>query len=138
MSKKLYRTARGATLDIEELRAQNEHRVASGNMNVNAKGDTLGPGGTVIERVADRVRASAAPQKLKSASVKAPLSPTETVVAPETEITQSTTNSTGVTEHIDAEGNITVEPAKPASQKKAKSKKTTKKAQDTNEDSSTE
>ena len=39
----------GRMVDIEKLRAANEDVRAVGNMNVNARGDVLGPGGTVTQ-----------------------------------------------------------------------------------------
>ena len=45
--KKMYRTMQGRMVDIEKLRAANESVQAVGNMNVNARGDVLGPGGKV-------------------------------------------------------------------------------------------
>ena len=47
--KKVYKTMQGKTVDIEKLRQQNETTVAVGNMNVNARGDEIGPGGTIIK-----------------------------------------------------------------------------------------
>lgn len=47
--KKTYRTAMGKQLDIDSLRIANEETIAVGNMKVNARGDKLGPGGTVAE-----------------------------------------------------------------------------------------
>ena len=38
----------GRMVDIEKLRAANESVQAVGNMNVNAKGDVIGPGGTIV------------------------------------------------------------------------------------------
>lgn len=46
--KKMYRTMQGRMIDIERLRAANESVQAVGNMNVNARGDVLGPGGNVV------------------------------------------------------------------------------------------
>ena len=46
--KRMYRTMQGRMVDIERLRAANESVQAVGNMNVNARGDVLGPGGTVV------------------------------------------------------------------------------------------
>ena len=46
--KKMYRTMQGRMVDIEKLRAANESVQAVGNMNVNARGDVLGPGGTIV------------------------------------------------------------------------------------------
>ena len=46
--KRMYRTMQGRMVDIEKLRAANESVQAVGNMNVNARGDVLGPGGTIV------------------------------------------------------------------------------------------
>ena len=46
--KRMYRTMQGRMVDIEKLRAANESTQAVGNMNVNARGDVLGPGGQVL------------------------------------------------------------------------------------------
>ena len=46
--KRMYRTMQGRMVDIEKLRAANESVQAVGNMNVNARGDVLGPGGKII------------------------------------------------------------------------------------------
>ena len=45
--KRMYRTMQGRMVDIEKLRAANESVRAIGNMNVNARGDILGPSGQV-------------------------------------------------------------------------------------------
>ena len=45
--KRMYRTMQGRMVDIEKLRAANESVQAVGNMNVNARGDVLGPGGSI-------------------------------------------------------------------------------------------
>ena len=45
--KRMYRTMQGRMVDIEKLRAANESIRAVGNMNVNARGDVLGPGGQI-------------------------------------------------------------------------------------------
>ena len=47
--KRMYRTMQGRMVDIEKLRASNEHVRAVGNMNVNARGDVLGRGNTVLK-----------------------------------------------------------------------------------------
>ena len=39
----------GRMVDIEKLRASNENVKAVGNMNVNARGDVVGPGGAIIK-----------------------------------------------------------------------------------------
>lgn len=41
MSKKVYRSAQGKTVDIGQLILQNENTRAVGNMNVNARGDII-------------------------------------------------------------------------------------------------
>lgn len=139
MTKKIYTTSRGQRIDMEELRSQNAHRVASGNMQVNAQGDTLGPGGTVIQRVADRVRSTAQPRTTRTTSVKPPVNVTDSVqpaqspepVTPAESVTQ---------EHMDADGNITVtsEPEPAANKKTKKAKAKAKTSEVSNEDSSTE
>lgn len=45
---KVYRTARGKVVDMDQLRLNNEDSIAVGNMKVNARGDELGPGGEVV------------------------------------------------------------------------------------------
>lgn len=56
MSKRVYKTANGKTINIDSILAQNEESIAVGNMRVNARGDELGPGGR-IERTRDKVMA---------------------------------------------------------------------------------
>ena len=46
--RKLYRTMQGRMVDIEKLRSANESVQAVGNMNVNARGDVIGPNGQVV------------------------------------------------------------------------------------------
>jgi hypothetical protein len=45
--RRMYRTMQGRMVDIEKLRAANESVRAVGNMNVNARGDVLGPSGQI-------------------------------------------------------------------------------------------
>jgi len=49
MTQKIYKTARGKSVDIGSLRLQNEHVRAAGNMGVNARGDRIDSKGTVID-----------------------------------------------------------------------------------------
>ena len=49
MPKRVHRTARGQTIDMESLRLSNEETIAVGNMKVNARGDELGFGGKVVK-----------------------------------------------------------------------------------------
>lgn len=46
---KTYKSMRGVELDMEKLNLQNELLPAVGNMNVNARGDELGPGGKITK-----------------------------------------------------------------------------------------
>lgn len=50
MSKKVYKTAMGKTLDMGNLMLQNEHVRAVGNMGVNARGDVLDSADRVIDQ----------------------------------------------------------------------------------------
>lgn len=43
-----YRTAQGKAVDLDGLILVNEKTIAVGNMGVNARGDELGPGGTIV------------------------------------------------------------------------------------------
>ena len=54
--RRMYRTMQGRMVDIEKLRAQNENERAVGNMNVNARGDILGPGGSVATPKSDVIQ----------------------------------------------------------------------------------
>jgi len=49
MAKNIRRTAMGDAIDMDMLRLANETTIAVGNMNVNARGDQLGPGGKIIK-----------------------------------------------------------------------------------------
>ena len=54
--KRVYRTMQGRMIDIEKLRAANETAPAVGNMGVNARGDSLGPGGKIIKTKQQHMR----------------------------------------------------------------------------------
>jgi hypothetical protein len=47
--KHIYRTMQGKEIDMGKLVNQNEMTIAVGNMRVNARGDKLGPGGTIVK-----------------------------------------------------------------------------------------
>lgn len=49
MTSKVYRTAQGKSVDLGTIMLQNEHVRAVGNMNVNARGDTLDNNNRVVE-----------------------------------------------------------------------------------------
>lgn len=44
---KIYKSARGKSIDIDRIKLANETTVAVGNMRINARGDQLGAGGEV-------------------------------------------------------------------------------------------
>ena len=44
-----YRTMQGKEVDMDKLMLKNEMMPAVGNVRMNARGDELGPGGTVIK-----------------------------------------------------------------------------------------
>ena len=48
--RKMYKTMQGRMVDIEKLRGANESVQAVGNMKVNARGDVLGAGGSVVKK----------------------------------------------------------------------------------------
>lgn len=58
----VYRTAKGAQLDMLKLINQNEMTIAVGNMNVNARGDKIGPGGQIIKR--DEIAGTGIPNQI--------------------------------------------------------------------------
>ena len=47
--KKTYRSAQGRPVNLDAIIVLNEDEIAVGNMNVNARGDELGPGGKVVK-----------------------------------------------------------------------------------------
>ena len=56
MSKKIYKTAMGKTVDMGSLILQNEHVRAVGNMGVNARGDLLDSADRVIDQKNQQVQ----------------------------------------------------------------------------------
>ena len=52
---KIYRSMQGKEVDMEKLMRQNELMPAIGNIQVNARGDELGPGGKIIKKREDVV-----------------------------------------------------------------------------------
>jgi hypothetical protein len=55
MSKKIYKSMQGRTVDIEAIKARHELTVAVGNAGVNARGDKLGNGGKILKKREDIV-----------------------------------------------------------------------------------
>ena len=54
MVQKTHKTMRGSMISMEQLRLKNEKTIALGNMNINAGGDTVGPGGKIIKTKTQR------------------------------------------------------------------------------------
>ena len=54
----IYRTAMGKNVDMSSLASRNEKVRAVGNMNVNARGDTIDAQGRVIKPVTEKVNAA--------------------------------------------------------------------------------
>ena len=55
MTQKIYKSARGKTIDMGALRLQNENVRAVGNMSVNARGDRIDAQGKVIDSKSQQV-----------------------------------------------------------------------------------
>ena len=55
MTKQLYTTAQGKTIDMGALRLKNEHVRAVGNMKVNARGDLIDDKGNIISTKPEQV-----------------------------------------------------------------------------------
>jgi hypothetical protein len=53
MSRRVYRTAQGREVDMDQLLEKNETMPAIGNIKVNARGDELGPHGEIIKKRED-------------------------------------------------------------------------------------
>ncbi len=43
-------TMQGKPIDLDALRTKNEKTIAVGNAGVNARGDTIGPGGKIVKK----------------------------------------------------------------------------------------
>lgn len=54
--KNRHKTARGTNFDMEAFTQNNQKQIALGNMNVNARGDLLGPGGKIVKKREEVVR----------------------------------------------------------------------------------
>lgn len=81
-----HRTALGRTIDMGQLAAKNEHVRAVGNMNVNARGDTIDSHGKVIvpvtKKVGDayqRTVANRAANLIRQKNGSGPVEPKETI-----------------------------------------------------------
>lgn len=57
---RVYKSARGKMVDIDQIKLANETAIAVGNMKVNARGDAIGPGGQIAagrNQIMDKVYA---------------------------------------------------------------------------------
>jgi hypothetical protein len=68
MTKKIYKSAKGKPVDIEALRARNEKTIAVGK-HVNARGDILGKGDTIIKTRAERNKELYGPKNVDDTAV---------------------------------------------------------------------
>lgn len=68
---KIYRTMQGEQVDIEALFRKNELTVAVGNMQSNARGDELGPRGTIVKTREQKARDYYLRQKARKAAESA-------------------------------------------------------------------
>ena len=48
MTKRIYKTMQGREIDMDSLLSKNETMPAVGNVRMNARGDELGPGGSIV------------------------------------------------------------------------------------------
>ena len=102
----------GRYVDIEKLRAANESVRAIGNMNVNARGDVLGPGGAVVKPKSEvmqkyyeqpKGRVDDTPRRAKPAPVKStPPQPTARQTQKTTPVAKVAKKSTTEKKGIDA------------------------------------
>lgn len=53
MVKRIYKSAKGETIDFDLMQTKNKDVIAVGNANMNANGDILGRGGKIIRKVSD-------------------------------------------------------------------------------------
>ena len=85
--KRMYRTMQGRMVDIEKLRGANENVQAVGNMKVNARGDVLGPNGTIVkkkEKVMSEYYETPKGKATEHPRMKTPPRQTQSIAAPKT------------------------------------------------------
>jgi hypothetical protein len=103
--KKQYRSMRGKQVDIDLLRKRNELTPAVGNANVNARGDELGPGGTIARKREDLIKehyAHAGTARSDSAKPAAPVADTVEPVVETKTVARRTTKKAVIEEPITA------------------------------------
>ena len=119
MTRKQYRTAQGKIVDLGAIQLQNEHVRAVGNMNVNARGDTIDSKGNTIDsrnrqlnrqynrQVTAPVSDTPLPSSRRAARQQAEADPVETAPQTRTEsvpVAVDTVEPTPVQETTAAEG----------------------------------
>jgi hypothetical protein len=62
----LYKTAKGRTIDMGKLMGQNELLPAVGNAKVNARGDKLGPNGSIVQKREERYTDTGVPNQINA------------------------------------------------------------------------
>tara|TARA_B100000902_G_scaffold35085_1_gene42205 strand:- start:1365 stop:1787 length:423 start_codon:yes stop_codon:yes gene_type:complete len=122
--KRMYRTMQGRMVDIEKLRAANETVQAVGNMNVNARGDVLGPGGviatkkeTVIRKYYEQPKGMADDTPARSKPSPAPKTPPKQTVQTMTTIAKTEAKKSAPAPKVETKP---VETFKPKAESKAK------------------
>ena len=122
--KRMYRTMQGRMVDIEKLRAANETVQAVGNMNVNARGDVLGPGGqiatrkeTVIRKYYEQPKGMADDTPSRSKPSPAPKTPPKQTVQTMTPVEKTEVKKSAPAPKVETKP---VETVKPKTESKAK------------------
>ena len=85
--RRMYKTMQGRMVDIEKLRGANENVQAVGNMRVNARGDVLGPNGTIVkkkEKVKKEYYETPKGKATEHPRIKTPPKQTQSIAAPKT------------------------------------------------------
>jgi hypothetical protein len=83
--RQVYRSMQGKTVDLNKLINTNELTPAVGNMQVNARGDKLGPGGKIIQKREElNIAGAGIPDQINVRSIpdqSAPVAPVKKDVA---------------------------------------------------------
>jgi hypothetical protein len=103
--RKVYRTANGKSIDLDQLIQRNELTPAVGNARVNARGDELGPGGQIVRKREDVLRdyyqnSVGVPDESATAAVE-PARRTETKANSPAVVQKTRTTSKNKTANID-------------------------------------
>ena len=56
MTKQIYKSAQGKSVDLGTIKLRNEHVRAVGNMNVNARGDVLDSTNQIIDKKSSQIQ----------------------------------------------------------------------------------